>query len=184
MKRLLPTLLKLRVTSYKLLHARKKGFTLIELMVVISIIAILSLVSFSLFTGAQGSARDSRRAIEVDALAKNIESTKDPTAKTYSYTSDLFNADYKTLPTDPSLSTGYCFKTASKAISNPTNWVPTSTKACPQDVCAGNPSVCNDSTWVELKNAFTAPSADKYFMVCAASERGSTAICQGPFLTK
>lgn len=49
------------------------GFTLVELMVVVTILAILSVVGFGVFTGAQKNARDGRRMSDVDAIAKLLE---------------------------------------------------------------------------------------------------------------
>lgn len=54
-------------------HRNGAGFTLIELMVVISIIAILSVVGITLFTGAQKSTRDSVRIQEIGAISAALE---------------------------------------------------------------------------------------------------------------
>ena len=40
---------------------RKKGFTLIELMIVVAIIAILSVIGVTIFAGIQKNARDAKR---------------------------------------------------------------------------------------------------------------------------
>lgn len=49
------------------------GFTLVELLVVISIIAILSIIGIVVFTGVQKNARDGRRRSDVDAISKALE---------------------------------------------------------------------------------------------------------------
>lgn len=65
MKKFLPTSTTLSVN--------KKGFTLVELLVVISIIAILSVIGITVFSGVQKNARDSRRKEDVGAISKAWE---------------------------------------------------------------------------------------------------------------
>lgn len=55
-----------------------EGFTLVELLVVISIIAILSVVGITVFNSAQKSTRDARRKADIDAIAKALEVSKIP----------------------------------------------------------------------------------------------------------
>lgn len=50
-----------------------KGFTLVELLVVISVIAILSVIGIVAFSNISKSARDSRRMRDVDAIIKAYE---------------------------------------------------------------------------------------------------------------
>ena len=48
------------------------GFTLVELLVVISIIGILTMIGAVAFSGAQKKARDTQRKTELDALSKAL----------------------------------------------------------------------------------------------------------------
>lgn len=50
-----------------------KGFTLIELMVAISIVAILATVGVVLFSNAQKNARDGKRRADIDAISRALE---------------------------------------------------------------------------------------------------------------
>jgi len=50
----------------------KKGFTLVELLVVIAIIAILSVVSLASFTRVQIKARDVQRKSDLNAISKAL----------------------------------------------------------------------------------------------------------------
>ncbi len=49
------------------------GFSLVELLVVISIIAILAVMGFVAYSGISARARDTRRIGEIDAIAKAME---------------------------------------------------------------------------------------------------------------
>lgn len=62
MKRLLPKSVK-----------NPSGFTLVELLVVVSIIAILSVIGLAVFTGVQKGARNARRQSDIDAISKTLE---------------------------------------------------------------------------------------------------------------
>lgn len=52
---------------------KNNGFTLIELMVVVAIIAILSVVGIAVYSGVQQNARDARRMSDIDAMANAME---------------------------------------------------------------------------------------------------------------
>lgn len=50
-----------------------RGFTLVELMVVVAIIAILAVIGIVIFTNAQKSSRDARRRGDIEAISKALE---------------------------------------------------------------------------------------------------------------
>src|SRR5438105_2352829 len=56
-----------------MLNINKKGFTLVELMVAITIVAILAVVGFTVFSGLQKGARDTRRTQEIQSISTAME---------------------------------------------------------------------------------------------------------------
>lgn len=57
-----------------------KGFTLVELLVVVTIIAILTIIGITVFTSVQKNARDARRKADINAIANAMEANYDKTA--------------------------------------------------------------------------------------------------------
>lgn len=107
-----------------------QGFTLIELMVAISVVAILSVIGLVIYTDAQKGARDGRRRADLNALANAIEQKKDPTLPTYE---PLAATDFASgsIPTDTTPAK-YCGASAivgATLAAAPTTWAATS--ACP-----------------------------------------------------
>src|SRR3989344_5476362 len=78
----------------------QKGFTLIELMIAIAIVAILATVGFTVFSNTQINARDAKRRQDIDAIATAIEGKKVPGLVTYG---PVTGADFSggAVPTDP-----------------------------------------------------------------------------------
>lgn len=89
-----------------------KGFTLVELMVVIAIIAILSVVGLTIFSGVQQQARNSRRQSDIQAIAKALESAKQVNVAAYaSLTVNSFAGG--TIPNESAPTTArYCISTS------------------------------------------------------------------------
>ena len=55
------------------MKARKQGFTIVELLIVIVVIAILAAITIVAYNGTQQRARDARRDQDVAAIAKALE---------------------------------------------------------------------------------------------------------------
>jgi prepilin-type N-terminal cleavage/methylation domain-containing protein len=62
---------------------KQQGFTLVELLVAIAIIAILAVIGLTVFTGLQRSARDAQRRSDVEAIGKAMEANYDQTTAQY-----------------------------------------------------------------------------------------------------
>lgn len=99
---------------YHHLFESQLGFTLIELMVAISIVAILSIVGIVVYTNVQKTARDSRRSQDLNSIANALESKKQAGGVVYqALTAAEFSGGV--VPKDPKAdSTGsdnqkYCF---------------------------------------------------------------------------
>ncbi|MBI2020275.1 prepilin-type N-terminal cleavage/methylation domain-containing protein [Candidatus Daviesbacteria bacterium] len=58
----------------------KKGFTLVELLVVIAILAILAIIGIVIFTGLTKNANESRKKSDVETIAKVLEAQYSPIA--------------------------------------------------------------------------------------------------------
>jgi prepilin-type N-terminal cleavage/methylation domain-containing protein len=56
-----------------IIYSREAGFTIVELLIVIVVIAILAAISIATFTGIQRQARDTARVSDVDVMRKGLE---------------------------------------------------------------------------------------------------------------
>lgn len=91
-----------------------RGFTLIELMVAIAIVAVLATIGFSLLQTAQAQARDARRKGDIDAIATVLENKFNASAGTYAA---VVAADFAggNIPVDPLNTSPYVYSGAPAA---------------------------------------------------------------------
>ncbi|MDP3973846.1 MAG: type II secretion system protein [Candidatus Daviesbacteria bacterium] len=161
---------------------RPHGFTLIELMVVVAIIAILAVIGFAIFQNAQKNARDGIRRGEINNLSKSIESSRDPTLTTgyYIYNAANFTADYPThTPKDPRKDAArpkYCVSTSNSATNpftvNPTIW--SDPTVCPSGGPAGSTAyaaiVSESGVYQTIGNALAGAGGARHWEICALLE--------------
>lgn len=76
-----------------------KGFSLVELMVVVTIMAVLSVIALTIYIDTQKSSRDSRRKADMTAISNALEASASATAGQYSAVEDSFFVGGK--PRDP-----------------------------------------------------------------------------------
>src|SRR5260221_12481213 len=91
----------------KLLKKNQQGFTLVELLVAIAIIAILAIIGLTVFTGLQRGARDATRRSDVQAVSKALEANYDTSGGRY-VNLDLSQFAGGTVPADPLTGTASC----------------------------------------------------------------------------
>ena len=117
---------------------KRRGFSLIELMVVVSIIAVLATVGMVSYRSANARARDSRREADVQQIRTALEMYRTDNGE-YPDTSDIddlaTDGYMQTLPTDPGDGSDYDY----------TRNTPTTYELCytpdddGADVCSENP---------------------------------------------
>lgn len=83
---------------------REKGFTLVELLVVITIIGILSTIGLTIYSGVQNKAQDVKKKQDIDAIATAYELNYNQRTRQYNKLPDdavsggvLLSSDYKCL---------------------------------------------------------------------------------------
>lgn len=141
---------------------KSRGFTLVELLVVISIIGILSTIGIVSFTRVQQIARDGKRVADIDSIAKSLETAKDFSTGIYynKLSTDFPNG----IPTDPKGITRYCicYSNTKCTISDaPTSW-----------------STSCYALWQPISDSLTFTSNVKSWKLCAKKESSNTVYCQ------
>lgn len=143
-----------------------KGFSLIELLVTISILTILALVAAMMYIGSQQGARDAQRQVDILNLVKAIETVKGSQPSYGGLMTSTNQFSTNTFPRDPLSSQSYCASpTASSTTASPdptSNWG----TSCP----TGFVSVNN--------TAYTAPSQTSQIKFCAWLEKENKAFCR------
>lgn len=118
--------------------SKSAGFTLIELMVTIAIIAVLATIGVTIYSIAQKNARDARRKGDVDAITNALEANRPPGNSSYSSLSPS-QFQNNTIPTETNNtanpSAQYCYNAVTSGTTPPappgqgSDW--TNTTACP-----------------------------------------------------
>ncbi len=78
-----------------------KGFTLIELLIVVTIIAVLSVIGAVVYTGIQKNARDASRKAAINSVADAMEASYSKTTAGSYDALALTMFSSSTVPTDP-----------------------------------------------------------------------------------
>lgn len=135
-----------------------KGFTLVELLVVVSIIAILSVIALAVFTGIQPRARDATRRSDLEAVSKAMEVGYSESGGRYSdLAASMFSS--RIIPKDPLNGT---------ATGCQGNYCKYCVKASVGNCSSTDPTVGTGQ-----------PPADTTYVVCTNLEQGSpTYICE------
>ncbi|KKQ51100.1 hypothetical protein A2865_00055 [Candidatus Woesebacteria bacterium RIFCSPHIGHO2_01_FULL_39_17] len=110
---------KSKLTTNCQLSTANSGFTIIELLIVMVIIAILAGLSIFAMSGARESARDARRKADLEQIRSGLEIYK---ADCNNYPASLpavgisltascptANTYIQSMPADPSTNAGYCY---------------------------------------------------------------------------
>ncbi len=90
------------------------GFTLVELLVVISIIAILSVIGITIYSGVQKNARDARRRGDIDSISNAWETNHVNTSPFYPKLLPAWFAS-GAIPRDPQTTAAYTYTGADES---------------------------------------------------------------------
>lgn len=90
----------------------KKGFTLLELLIVVGILSLLVTLSSTIFNYAQKKSRDSKRIADLEQIRVALESYRTDNAGTYPANTTLLQTGgyLPSVPTDPKASYRYMYQ--------------------------------------------------------------------------
>jgi prepilin-type N-terminal cleavage/methylation domain-containing protein len=154
------------------------GFTLIELMIAIAIVAILATVGFTVYSNTQAAARDAKRRQDIDAIAAAIEGKRVPGTSTYLPVADTdFNGG--SVPTDPKKTAStnpqeYCIVTYAPAGAPPLPPTIADSTVFTKSSCANTISATPPASAI-ITNT-TPVAGTKTWKICAFLEQGTNAI--------
>ncbi len=159
---------------------KRQGFTLIELMIVVAIIAVLAAIGAAVYSNTQSRARDATRQSDIDALGDAMENAR------IAANSAVYPALAATgfaagvIPSDPSGDAdSYCVS-HSQTVGNATAALPAaganwpSTQACPTAPAAGG----GNTAYVTV-GAAVPPANTTAFRFCARLENSAAVVCKG-----
>lgn len=163
-----------------------KGFTLVELLVVITIIAILATIGFTVFSGAGAKARDAKRKTDIDQIAKAYEVNYDPVAATYPILAPG-NFTSGAIPTPPTTQEGTSYGNLLTTASG-TYTVCTSLEGTLQSACSATSPTCYCRSAAQAGTTTTAaatPCANFNNLTVGQSQScGSPTVTAGTYYVK
>lgn len=86
----------MRKSAYACPERSRRGFTLVELLVVISIIAILSVIGIVIFSGVQKNTRNAKRIADMKAIALALEAYYNDPVNNFKYPYDNLSFTWRT----------------------------------------------------------------------------------------
>lgn len=154
------------------------GFTLVELLVVVAIIAILAIIGTVIFSGVQAKARDAKRQAEIISISKAFEANKTSGSTSYPaitpawFAGGVIPFDTYTGATAPVYSIAYVTSTSCVVGRGTANW--SSSSANPGALTFTlTPASCGT---LVIGAVSTAPANITSFQVCALLESGTNNI--------